>query len=275
MTNSGIELGLTGHILNKSDFRWDLTLQASTFNNEITSLPDPFINGSKRWEEGRSRYDFFLLHTAGVDPDNGDQLFLMFEIDEDGNSVPVMVDGEQATTNDWEETERAYTDDSTIPDILGSVANRFSYKGFSLDVLITYGIGGKFLDNGYSAMMHSGTFGRSLHPDVLNAWRQPGDVTDVPRLENGSADLVRTQSTRFLTDASFWTLKNVNLGYAINRTTSEKLGVENLRLFVSGENLFLKSKRTGLDPQYNLAGTPVGNDFSPSRIFSVGLNATF
>ena len=276
MYNSGFELGLTGHLLKKSDFKWDLTVQASTFKNEITSLPDPFINGSKRWEEGRSRFDFFLLHTAGVDPDNGDQLFLMFEIDEDGNSVPVLDEkGVQETTNDWEATERAYTDDSTIPDVLGSINNSLFYKGFSLDILVTFGIGGKFLDNGYSAMMHSGTYGRSLHPDILNAWREPGDVTDVPRLQNGSADLVRTQSTRFLTDASFWTLKNINFGYAVNDRISEKLGVDNLRISVSGENLFIKSKRTGLDPQYNLAGTPVGNDYSPSRIFSVGLSATF
>lgn len=275
MYNSGIELGLTGHILRKSDFKWDLTLQASTYKNEITSIPDPFINGSKRWEEGRSRYDFYLLQTAGVDPDNGDQLFLMFELDEDGNSVPVMVDGEQATTNDWEETERAYTGDSAVPDVTGSVANRFNYKGFSLNVLITYGIGGKILDNGYSAMMHSGTYGRSLHPDILNAWRNAGDATDVPRMENGRTDLVRTQSSRFLTDASYWAIRNINFGYAINRDIAEKLGVESLRLSVTGENLFLKSKRTGLDPQYNLAGTPAGNDYSPSRIFSVGLNATF
>lgn len=276
MVNSGLELGLTGHILNKRDFRWDLTLQATTQKNEITSLPDPFINGSKRWEEGRSRYDFYLLQTAGVDPDNGDQLFLMFELDEDGNSIPVLdASGVQETTNDWEATERAYTDDSALPDLLGSINNSISYKGFSLNVLVTFGIGGKFLDNGYAAMMHSGTYGRSLHPDILNAWRAAGDVTDVPRLENGNVDLVRTQSTRFLTDASFWTLRNVNLGYSLDRSFSEKIGVENLRISVSGENLFLKSKRTGLDPQYNLAGTPVGNDFSPSRIFSVGLNATF
>ena len=275
MINSGIELALTGHILSKSEFTWDLTLQASTFKNEITSLPDPFVTGSKRWEEGRSRFDFYLLHTAEVDPATGEQLFLMFEIDEDGNSVPVMVDGVQETTNDWTATERAYTEDNSIPDVLGSIANRFSYKGFSLDVLINYGIGGTFLDNGYSAMMHSGAYGRSLHPDILNAWRNPGDVTDVPKMQNGNVDLVRTQSTRFLTDASFWNIKNVNIGYAINRATAERLGLENLRISLTGENLYLKSKRTGLDPQYNLFGTPVGNDFSPSRIFSVGLNATF
>ncbi len=276
MYNSGFELGLTAHLVNNNDFRWDLTFQASTFKNEITKIPDPFVDGSKRWAEGRSRYDFYILHTAGVDPDNGDQLFYMFEIDDDGNSVPVLdASGNQETTNDWEATERAYTDDNTIPDVLGSVSNSFGYKGFTLDVLMTYGIGGKFLDYGYSAMMHSGTYGRSLHPDILNAWRQPGDITDVPRMQNGNNDLVQTQSTRFLTDASFWTLKNVNLGYSFNDKIVEKLGIDNLRLSVSGENLYLKSKRTGLDPQYNLAGTPDGTDFNPSRIFSFGLNVAF
>ena len=276
MFNSGFELGLTAHLVENDNFRWDFTLQASTFKNEITSLPDPFVNGSKRWEEGRSRFDFYLLHTAGVDPATGDQLFLMFELDADGNSIPVLDgSGVQETTNDWTETERAYTDDNTIPDVLGSVSNSFNYKGFSLDVLVTYGIGGKFLDNGYSAMMHSGSFGRSYHPDILNSWRQPGDITDVPRLQAGTSDLVRSQSTRFLTDASFWTLKNVNLGYSFDNTIAEKLGVDNLRLSVSGENLFLKSKRTGLDPQYNLAGTPSGIDFNPSRIFTFGLNVSF
>lgn len=276
MYNSGWEVSLTGHLINNGNFTWDLTLQGSTFKNEITSLPDPFVNGSKRWEEGRSRFDFFLLHTAGVDPDTGDQLFKVFEVNDDGDSVPVIgADGEQELTNDWQATERAYTGDSTIPDFLGSVSNSLSYKGFDLNFLITYGIGGKFLDNGYSAMMHSGNYGRSYHPDILNSWRQPGDITNVPRLEAGNADLVRTQSTRFLTDASFWTLKNVNLGYSFQRSVSDKLGVDNLRLSLTGENLFVKSKRTGLDPQYNLAGTPAGNDFNPSRIFSLGLNVSF
>ena len=276
MYNSGWELGLTGHLFSKNDFKWDLTLQASTFKNEITSLPDPFINGSKRWEVGRSRYDFYILQTAGVDPTNGDQLFKMFEIDADGNSVPVLdSNGVQETTNDWEATERAYTGDSSIPDLLGSIANSISYKGFDLNVLVTYGIGGTVLDSGYSDMMHTGSFGRSYHPDILNAWRQPGDITDVPRLVSGSTTQVRAQSTRFLTDASFWSLKNVNLGYSFQNDITTKLGIDALRLSLTGENLFLKSKRTGLDPQYNLSGTPAGDDFSPSRILSVGLNLSF
>ncbi|SFN63311.1 SusC/RagA family TonB-linked outer membrane protein [Salegentibacter flavus] len=276
MYNSGWELGLNFDLVNASDFNWDLTLQASTFKNEITSIPDPFVNGSKRWEKGRSRYDYFILHSAGVDPETGDQLFYKFELDDDGNSVPVLgANGEQETTNDWQDTERAYTGDSSIPDLLGSVANSFSYKGFSLDVLITYGIGGKFLDYGYAAMMHSGNFGSSYHPDILDAWREPGDITNVPRLESGNPDLVRSQSTRFLTDASFWSLRNVNLGYTFDSAITGNLGIDNLTLSVIGENLYLKSEREGLDPQYSLSGTPAGNDYNPARLVSLGLNIGF
>jgi TonB-linked SusC/RagA family outer membrane protein len=276
MYNAGIELGLTANLITTPDFRWGLTVTASTLENEITSLPTPLINDSKRWDTGRSRYDFFLLHAAEVDPTTGDQLFFMYEFDDDGNSVPVLEgDGSQATTNDWQETERAYTGASSIPDLVGSVSTSFFYKGFSLDILTTFGIGGEILDNGYSAMMHSGNYGSSYHPDILNAWRQPGDITDVPRLENGNINLVRTQSTRFLTDASFVALRNVNLGYTFTDGIIDKMGLSDLRVNLTGENLFLISERDGLDPQYNLAGTGAGNDFNPTRIISVGLNASF
>ncbi|NER15760.1 SusC/RagA family TonB-linked outer membrane protein [Spongiivirga citrea] len=276
MFNSGWEVALTANLIRRDDFNWNVTLQASTFKNEITSLPDPFIFNQQRWAEGRSRFDFFLLRTAGVDPANGDQLFLQYELNEDGESVPVLdANGEIATTNDWQATERAYTGDSSIPDLLGSVATGLSYKGFTLDILVNYGIGGKFLDFGYAEIMHAGTFGQSLHPDILNAWRQPGDITNVPRLEAGNPNLVRQASERFLTDASFWTLRNVNLGYNFDKGIAEQLGLDNLRLSISGENLYLKSKRTGANPQFNLAGTPEGDTFNPSRIISMGLNIGF
>ncbi|PQV45717.1 TonB-linked SusC/RagA family outer membrane protein [Jejuia pallidilutea] len=276
MYNEGFELGLTAHLFRQKDFTWDLTLQASTFKNEITNIENPSINGSKRWAVGVSRYEFYLLHSAGVDPDNGDALFYMYEFDDDGESIPVLdADGNHETTNDWEETERAYTGASTIPDLLGSISNSFTYKNFSLDILFTYGIGGEVLDNAYSAMMHTGVFGRSYHPDILNAWRQPGDITNVPRLEQGSNDQVLTQSTRFLTDASFFSLRNVSLGYTLSRSVSEQIGVNNLRISLTGENLFINTERSGLNPQFSLAGTSAGNSFNPSRIISVGVNASF
>jgi outer membrane receptor protein involved in Fe transport len=272
MYNSGFEIGLTGHLLRKGDLQWDMTVLATTLKNEITSLPSPFIDGSKRWTEGRSRFDFFLYETAGVDPQTGDQLYYQYDTD----GVPVLDgDGNHLTTDDWSTTQRGYVEASAVPDLIGSVSNTLRYKGFDFNFLITYGIGGEVLDNGYSGMMHSGAYGASWHPDILNAWRQPGDITDVPRLQNGNQTLVQTQSSRFITDASFMAMRNVSLGYNLNSALLSRLGLSSLRVSLTGENLFLKSKRVGLNPQFNLAGTGSGNDFVPGRIFSLGLNLSF
>jgi hypothetical protein len=209
-----------------------------------------------------------------VDPLTGDQLYYKFEDDpETGNGVPVLdSEGNQVTTNDWAEANRAFTGDSSIPDFIGSVSNRLNYKGFSLSILVAFSSGGKILDGGYSAMMGSGDFGESHHVDQLNAWKQPGDITSVPRLENGNAEQVQTQSTRFLTDASWISLRNVSLSYTFDDSMVNRLGLSNLNVFISGDNLWFSAARKGLNPQYSLAGTGSGNDYNPNKIFSVGLN---
>jgi len=277
MNNSGIEIGLTGHIIQNNNFSWDLTLQGSTVKNEITSIPDPFIDGSKRWDVGRSRYDYYIYDYAGVDSDNGDALYYMYEDDGDtGNRIPVLdTDGNHDTTNDYQEAGKAYVNSTPLPDFLGSISNSLKYKGFSLDFMFLYSMGGEILDYGYSDMMHSGTYGASLHPDMMGAWRAPGDVTDIPRLENGAANLKVGMSTRFLTDASYFALKTARLAYNFDAEMMNDLGIHNLRLYASGENLFMSTNRTGLNPQYSLAGTPSGNDYNPSRVISFGLNISF
>ncbi|WP_425392623.1 SusC/RagA family TonB-linked outer membrane protein [Ekhidna sp.] len=276
MFNQGIEIALTTHVIDKDDLRWDVTLLGTTFKNEITSLPSPFVDGSKRWTEGRSRFDFFLYRTAGVDPETGDQLYYQYDFDENNNSVPVLdSEGNHLTTTDWSSTQRGYTGDSAVPDFLGSISNSVSYKGFDFNVLVTYGIGGSVLDNAYAGLMLSSAYGRALHPDILRAWRQAGDVTDVPRLEAGNVELVQTQSDRFITDASFMAIRNASLGYNFSSAILDKIGLNSLRVSVIGENLLLRSKRDGLDPQYNLAGTAPGDDFVPGRIVSLGVNLSF
>lgn len=94
-------------------------------------------------------------------------------------------------------------------------------------------------------------------------------------MENGNITLVQSQSDRFLTDASFVALRNASLGYTFNSSAIERLGLSDLRVSVTGENLLLRSRRDGLDPQYNLAGTAPGDDFVPGRIVSLGINLSF
>ncbi|WP_424495259.1 SusC/RagA family TonB-linked outer membrane protein [Salinimicrobium sp. GXAS 041] len=277
MYNEGLEVGLNALLFDTNNFTWQLGVQASTFRNEITNLPSPFVTGSKRWAEGRSRFDFFLYDYAGVDPENGDALYYAYEEDVDsGEMVPVLEeDGSHATVNDHNDANRAYVGASSIPDVIGSITNTLRFGDFSLDFLFTYQIGGDILDYGYANMMHEGDYGASMHPDLLNAWRAPGDQTDVPRLEVGNPTLAPSLSSRWLTDASYLAFRNVNLAYNLRGDWADQIGVDRLRLFASAENLVMWSARTGLDPQYNLAGTPSGNDYNPSRVLSLGLTMTF
>jgi len=282
LVNSGLELGLTGHLVRTNDFTWDLTVNTSTMNNEIREIPEPFVTGSKRWAEGRSRYDFYIYHFAGVDETNGDALYYMYEDEEDpegeltGNRIPVEnEDGSHATTNEYADAGKAYADKSSIPDIIGSVQNTLGYKDFELGFLFTYAVGGYILDGGYSAMMNPGSYGTSLHPDQLKGWRNPGDKTDIPRMESGEPNLGYGTSTRFLTDASYLALKNVSLSYTFNLPVIKDFGIDHLKVFVIGENIFMNTARKGLNPQYSLSGTGAGNDYNPARVVSFGVNVSF
>ena len=277
MYNQGFELGLNGHLIQTDNFRWDMSIQASTLKNEITEIPAPFISGSKRWDEGRSRFDYYIYDYAGVDPSNGDALYYKYEDNaETGGRTRVLNDdGSYATSHSYQDAGKTYVNATPLPDLVGSVSNNFKYKNFSLDAMLLYSIGGDILDYGYAAMMHPGEYGESLHPDMQNAWRAEGDITNVPRLENGAANQLVSGSTRFLTDASYLALKNVSVSYNLDQDLIEKFGINTFRLFVSGENLFMLTERKGLNPQYNIAGTPEGNDYNPSRVISLGVNISF
>jgi len=173
------------------------------------------------------------------------------------------------------ESERGYTGDSSIPDFFGSVSNSLQYKNFQLDFLFTYSIGGKILDYNYAALMSEGIYGQALHVDHLNGWRNAGDQTSIPRLEEGNIYLSPTNyDTRWLTDASYFALKNVNLSYTLNFQTLKDFGIKNLKVFAVGENLFVRTARKGMNPQERFSGTQT-NVYLPSRIFSFGVNVTF
>lgn len=94
-------------------------------------------------------------------------------------------------------------------------------------------------------------------------------------MENGNVDLVRIQFIRFLIDVFFIVVRNVNFGYIFGENIVSKLDVEDLRLFVIGENLLLFSKRDGLNLQYNLVGILFGNDFNFVCIIFISLNVNF
>lgn len=278
--NSGFEFQLGGDLVRADDFRWNMTIMASTLRNEITSIPDPFVSGTKRWDEGRSIYDFWLRKFYDVDPDDGATRFHVWEdvTDEEENFVGSQLaydeeTGDPILTKNHNDAGFGYVGASAFPDLQGSISNEFSYKGFTVSALLTYSLGGQMIDGIYQGMMSS-VAGESYHPDVKDAWRNPGDVTDVPRMQYSNASLYAT-SDRFLISSDYLNIRSVSLIYDLPSSLTGSMGVDQLSVFATGENLHMFTAREGLNPAYNFSGTQSVFAYSPSRSIIVGLNLQF
>lgn len=82
-------------------------------------------------------------------------------------------------------------------------------------------------------------------------------------------------SDRFLTDASYLSLNNINLGYTLPKLATKKIGVERLRFYVAADNIWVWSKRQGLDPRQSISGSSTGSYYAPIRTISGGVTLTF
>jgi len=122
--------------------------------------------------------------------------------------------------------------------------------------------------------MLDATAGESFHPDVKNAWKNPGDVTNFPRLQYANNNLYAT-SDYFLISSDYFNIKNVTLSYALPKQLLNRFGVGQLTVFATGENLYLFAARKGMNPTYNFNGTQSEFAYSPSRSMIIGLNLQF
>ena len=168
--------------------------------------------------------------------------------------------------------------------MFGGFGTSVDFYGFDFGINFNYQIGGKVYDSGYAAAMDNPTSsgsGTNWHVDMLNAWTPENTSSSVPRLQYGDQNTTGT-SDRFLVDASYLTLQNINFGYTLPSKITQKFGVGKLRIYLACENVFYWSKRKGLDPRYSdntndqgVMGTSNYATYSPIRTISGGINIQF
>ncbi|RYF10786.1 MAG: TonB-dependent receptor, partial [Flavobacteriales bacterium] len=226
MWNKGIEIQLGGDILKSKDFKWDANVNWTLVRNKITKMPTEtpeIINGSKQLKVGHSIYDYWLRQWAGVDPLDGAGLYQINPLSPGAAADTRTINGQQFTVNP-NNALYAYNG-SAIPKFYGSVTNTFTYKDISLSVLLNYQVGGKSLDGNYQSLMSYGSYGGALHIDALNAWKQVGDPSGIPRLDVGRSSNYNATSTRFLIDASYINMRSATLAYKLPSTFVSKVGI--------------------------------------------------
>lgn len=275
LQNKGFDMEIRARVLSSENFSWNLDINLSHYKNKIKALPDQFIvSGNKRWEVGRSIYDFWMKEWAGVNPDNGKAQWYIDELVMVDGQVQFNPDGTRKTTGKKLKTEvyseaTSYYSGSAIPDLSGGFINTFHFFDFDFSALFNFGIGGKIYDRRYLNIMHAGsTIGVNWHTDILDRWTPENRVTNVPIL-NGNADVL-LQSTRALIDADYLALKNLTLGYNLPAAVVNKTKLSQVRIYATGENLILFTKWQGIDPQQNFTGN-IDSEYPPLRSIALGL----
>jgi TonB-linked SusC/RagA family outer membrane protein len=270
LKNSGIEVSLDGSIIQNQNVTWNAGINMAFEKNEITELTqDEFINGTKLWKEGNSLYEFYIREYAGVDPDTGKALWYQDVLD--GSGEPT---GERETTDNFAAATRYETGKESLPDVSGGFFTNAAWNGFDINLLFNFAVGSYLYDSTYAGLMGGfENLGRAASPDLADRWQQPGDITNVPRLDNASNDYNST-STRFLFKNDFIRLKALTFGYNFQDDVIESIGISKLRLYFQGDNLWTGQSHKGIDPEQSLAGTTNNRSFN-QRIYSFGLNIEF
>ncbi|WP_324670735.1 TonB-dependent receptor [Hymenobacter sp. GOD-10R] len=174
------------------------------------------------------------------------------------------------------------------PDFVYGFGNTFTYSNFDLNILLDGSQGGEI----YRSQELPLALGRWLEngsKQSLDRWRSESDPGNGKFHRAGTTNLSSdiASSTRYLYDASFLRIRNITLGYTLPTVLSEKIHVQRLRLYATGQNIYTFTKAGGFrNPQANGATTNGATDnptnsgvdngtYPISRNISMGLNLTF
>lgn len=280
--NTGVEILITGTPIKTNDFTWDATLNWSTQEGEILSMPEAlqtiefgnsgFSNVSLKIEEGGAPGDIFAYKFRY---ENG-QLY----IGSDGQPRVVL-----------DSTVRV---GNAFPDWQGGLTNSFGYKGIVLSFLLEIRQGGDVHDLNYRNSIRNGIV---LQTELRNQEAMFTGVKDNP---NGDGTFVPNDivfeidenfyrsSTRYnraaeilVEDASWFRLRNVSIAYSLPESIIGKTPFSSVRVSLTGNNLFLLTPFRGYDPESNAFGSGtnnfgfVGRATPATKSYTVGLNVTF
>ena len=275
MRNLGVELELNGTVIKHRDLEWNINLNLTHYKNKVTYLADEhktttvdgvegYENGNMFIGEGIPLYTYELVQYAGVN-ENGESLFYVNGTDENGNPTRT------TTTNPNNATKHLCG--TALPDVYGGFGTELTWKGLDFSANFSYQLGGQVYDSDYASSM-SANKGHALHVDLLNAWSTENPTSNISRLQYNDS-YTNASSDRWLTSASYLCLQNITLGYTLPARWCRALGMEKLRIYATADNVWLWSKRQGLDPRQSISGSVTSAYYAPMRTISGGITLTF
>ena len=285
--NNGFEVSLGVDILKGGDWNWSVAANLGLNRNKITELyggkseiitanagTSYYIYMDKILTPGQDVDTWYGTEWAGVDPQTGAPLW-----------YTTNEKGERITTSDYSEASKHQTILGKLsPDFYGGFSTNLSWKNIDLSAVFGYSVGGEIYNYDRSMYDSDGAYvnyNQMNLRDDWNRWEKPGDIATHPKAEYGNKSQSSKGSSRYLEDASYLRLRSLTLGYTLPWKIQY---VDNVRLSFSGENLFVLSGFSGVDPelpaevgsQYKAGSVGVAiSPYPQARKFMFGLNVTF
>ncbi len=265
--NTGFEFSINTSNVKKKKLTWNSTFNLTTNRNKLIKYLDiGSYSLGKDVLEGQPFYGFVdVYRSAGVNPENGLYTFK----NNKGENV------ENPQTNEFPK----YGKDiriNTLPRFYGGLSNSITFKNLTLDIFFQFckqkGINPIF----QSAAYPGGSRFNQMAELYGNQWQKPGDEKSYAKfssLSSGSPAMVfrnyYKNSDAAYTDASFIRLKNVSMSVSIPDKWKNRMRINNLRIYLQGQNLLTFTKYKGFDPEVQSITT-----LPPLRTITAGVQVS-
>ncbi|BAU55494.1 SusC/RagA family TonB-linked outer membrane protein [Mucilaginibacter gotjawali] len=303
--NKGFEFTINSRNIATKNFKWNTTLTFSHYSNIVTSLSGaPAITQSvgtsyvtlaaTKTIVGQPEGEFFGYKVQGVVKTQAQLEYLSTHPQNVTGTSPQVVSNAQGNTIWLGDLQYADTNhDGKVdendqvplgnpnPDFTYGFTNNFTYKDFDLSFSFYGSYGGKILDVlEYQTAGLSSLYSNQL-ASTANFWTPSNPNSNIPAPRAGISNANLVMSDRFLESASFLRLQSARLGYNLPARWAKYVAMNSLKVYVTGQNLFVITKYPGLDPEVGafnenplLMNVDMGRYPSP-RVFTLGVNAQF
>lgn len=254
LQNRGIEVALNVIPVQTKNFTWSVGGNFTYNRNKILQLDgtNENVNGLSINRVGESANSVYVVRYAGVDPATGEALYYT----KDG----------KGTTNQYDPNDKVIVG-KYDPPYFGGFNTSVNLKGLEASFLFTYSFGNKIFNGDRVNVENPTYYVSNISRDLLNEWRNPGDITNIPSPFND----FQPNTTRFVEDGKYLRLRNVTLSYTVPAGMIGKYRVNSIRFFAQGQNLITWSSFKGYDPEI-ASGILQGAQYPALKTFTVGIN---
>jgi TonB-linked SusC/RagA family outer membrane protein len=286
--NVGFEAVIGADIIKNKDWNWSVDFNIGTNHNEVTKLygkvqedgtRKPVIYGASTMaggidcilKEGYSSDTWYTYEWAGVNPENGAPQW--YKTAEDDSRV---------ITENYAEADQVMLGSYT-PDFYGGFSTALSWKQFDLNAVFGYSVGGTIYSYARMEYDSDGTYTDRNQMKLIDGWSRwtkPGDIATHPIATYNNSSGSNKTSSRYIEDGDYLKLRSLSVGYNL---PLKKWNIQNVRISLTGENLFTLTEYSGVDPElpvtlkdsrYQVVGV-ASTAYPTTRKYMLGINFTF